>query len=70
MKKSELSQIPEIITINWEEVQRQLAEGEGYKGPPISVTLNLKDLQENNPEAEKCVMIVPQPPKRRKKPTR
>ncbi len=66
MKKSEsLPTLPDVITVDWAEVERRLRNGEGYKGPPITITLDLKEIMKEEAK-EECVMIVPHPTKRKR----
>ena len=64
-----VKELPDLIEIDWEAMTKSLQEGDGYKGEPIEVKIQI-DLSKFDAEVEdamKCVCIVPQPPGRRKK---
>lgn len=57
--------LPDKIVVDWDAIRN----GSGYKGPPIEIKINLKEILQGD-EEHKCVAIVPESPKRKKKLTK
>jgi len=58
--------IPDTIVIDWEAMTKSLEEGDGYKGPPIEIKIDLNLIDQEVEDAMKCVAIVPERKKLRK----